>query len=526
MKYVQTESLIQNHFRSMTLAYPGAVFDKEREFFPFRPPFTLNTPRGVQSIWSPVVVLVQTPLVALTGGFGGLIALSLACGLAILWLTVRLGGRTDDWALPVALGFGTCLWYYAVEPWEHVPAVAAIIGSLWLATAPGTRNQGPRTVQVLVASLLFGSGVVLRYETLLLAPMLLLVVWRRHRRPAALVVACAGVAAVVVGAAMLDFFVYGRPPAAHLLQVVGVLRSVFKTSFPGQPAVASMDVAGRYDTVVHYWVTNSLDRWVVLTFVGAAVAAAALARWARSSAAVLVLALVTLAWSSYQLWLLVPAPRSVPGLINLSPFLVFALFAAPGTRNQEPGTSRAFLLAGCTIAIVLAILTTDTAGGKSLGPRMLLGLVPLLAIAAWQGIAGYLRAGEQPGNVIARAIGWTGLLLVLVSIGINVCALRAWAERFEQERQSIEAVRQSPVRIVVADDPFTAQSFMPLYFRKVLLLAENPAAARDAAAMLEREHVGVVMLVSREERPKVSLEPYRLLSSRSVGRVTLQEWIR
>jgi hypothetical protein len=452
VKYVQVQSLIQNGFRSMALAYPGSVFDKEREFFPFRPPFTLNTTAGVQTIWSPAVIMVQTPFV-LAGGFGGLVALSLLSGVIILWMTVRLGGRLDDWALPIGLGFGTCLWYYAVEPWEHVPAIAAVMVGLWLAAT--TRRRA-----VLFAALVFGIGVVLRDEALLLVPTLLLLVWYTHRRFGALLIACGGVGSVVLAAAMLDFFVFGRPPAAHLLHHVSLLRSVFNSTFPTRAVSAApvLSFADRYNTVVHYWLTSSLSRLTVLAYIGAVVVAAAIARWARSSIGVLVVALVMLLWSAHELWMLVPAPRSIPSLFPLSPFLVFAMFPVPDLP-PETRRMRRLLLGGSVICVVLAILTTDATGGKSFGPRMVLGLLPLLTISSWAGITGYLRAGRA--DALWRVIGWVGVLLVVIGIWINSCALRLWARRIEGDRQALVAVARSPVRVVVADDPYTAQSLMP-----------------------------------------------------------------
>jgi hypothetical protein len=86
-------------------------------------------------------------------------------------------------------------------------------------------------------------------------------------------------------------------------------------------------------------------------------------------------------------------------------------------------------------------------------------------------------------------------------------------------------VRDSPERIVVSDDMFTAQILMPLYFRKVLYLADSPAMARDLAQRLDRARMGSVLFVSREE-PEFSLAPLRLDRVERRGRFILQHWTR
>jgi hypothetical protein len=87
------------------------------------------------------------------------------------------------------------------------------------------------------------------------------------------------------------------------------------------------------------------------------------------------------------------------------------------------------------------------------------------------------------------------------------------------------AVKASPERIVVSDDMFTAQLLMPLYFRKVILLADTPALAGDLANRIDASHIGSVLLIARDH-PAVGLAPLRRESVEQRGRFIIERWTR
>jgi hypothetical protein len=518
VKFVQARSLIHNRFRSMALMYPGGMLDPAGRFFPLRPPLVLPTPSGIQGIYPPTVALYQAVGV-LVGGLGGVVFLSLISGVVILWFSARIGDMRAAWMLPIVLGLGTCLWFYAVVPWEHAPAVA--LDTAALAVAFSRRRSAP-----LLAGLLLGMGTSLRFESMLLVPGLLLVLWAEGRRAGALVIALAGLTLVSAVAGAVEVLFYQRPPGAHMLPAVHLVRHVFELSggmTNEVPIMQALSPSERYDAVVHYWLTSELSRMTVLLFVAGAAAAAAIRRYTGSSLGVLFLAVLALGWAAYGLWTLLPAPRWVAGLFRQSPFLVFALFPAPGL---SPAARRARLLviAASAIYVVIAILTTDTAGGKSLGPRHLLPIVPLLTIAAWQGIMAYQDTPRD--DLVHRLIGLSGLSLVAMSIVLQLaCMLPPYARQNRGDIRALEAVRRSPERILIADDMFTAQLASALYFKKIVLLADTPALAHDLGSLLGRAGMPSALVISREPRGEISLEPYRLVASDSYERFTVQRWM-
>jgi hypothetical protein len=176
------------------------------------------------------------------------------------------------------------------------------------------------------------------------------------------------------------------------------------------------------------------------------------------------------------------------------------------------------------IFIGLAVLTTDSAGGKSLGPRLLLPIVPLLTIAAWQAIVAYNRAD---GGAVRRLVGGCGVLLVVLSIALQMtCILPAYAARNHQDAEALEVVRRAGARVVVADDPTTAQLALPLYFEKTIMLSDPGRPGRELALLLNAAHVSTAVVITRLPQWTISLEPYHLVGSETRGRLTIMRWMR
>jgi hypothetical protein len=85
---------------------------------------------------------------------------------------------------------------------------------------------------------------------------------------------------------------------------------------------------------------------------------------------------------------------------------------------------------------------------------------------------------------------------------------------------------RAPARVVVADDPFTAQLLFPLYYRKIVLLAGSRDAGLKLGDALTTHRVAHVLLVSREAQPRVRLDPLQLQRSERHGRMVIQHWRR
>ena len=223
---------------------------------------------------------------------------------------------------------------------------------------------------------------------------------------------------------------------------------------------------------------------------GLAVALVVRWRW-RSSVGLLVWLLAFGVTAADDVREVVTAPKWLAGLLRVSPFVVFGMLPfAAGRRSEPEGHDRwlpAVVLATVVAYLALAFAGVDTSGGKSLGPRLLLPLLPLLAVSAVMVIASYLRIASR----VDRSVGWVGVAFVAMAVVIHLGGtIPAYRQRNADDATAIRAAASSPERIVVADDPFTAQLLFPLYDRKIIMLADSQDGGSRLAARLTAERVG------------------------------------
>ena len=474
--------------------------------------------------------MIQAVAVA-AGGFRGLIVLSLVSAAVVLVASSKLAPPKYELATLVAVGLGGPLWFYAVSASEHAPAVALGTAAFaWVLKSPAGSRSAPW-----VAGVLVGVGATLRDEVMLLAPGLLLTIWFRQRGWRRLGSAVAGLLIPLAIAAAVEVLWFERPAAAHLRHAVHLVQAALHVTSepnPELPVLRPMTLRERYDTVVVYWMLGRGSDPQVAGFVSALMAALFIRwRW-RSSIGILVwlLAFSVTAWG--DLWEVLTAPKWLAGLIRVSPFIVFAVVPlSVGWLAREPaGSGRERVerwlpvVIGLTalMYLVIAFAGVDTTGGKSLGPRLLLPLHPLLSVAALVTIASYLAS---PSGV-DRAVGWGGVTLVVTAVAIHLGGtIPAYTQRNADDALAIRTAAASSERVLVADDMFTAQLLFPLYHRKIVFLADTIESGNRLGALLAEQRLGAV-LVSRNPEPVVALLPLRMQRTEMRGRMVLQVWRR
>lgn len=522
VKFVQARSLAAQRFTSLDLQYPGGFLDPAREFFPIRPPFIIEVGSETQAIFSPVAAIVQSAAVSLAG-IAGMVITSLIAAAAILHSATRMIEPRLRPALLLALGLGSPLWFYAISGWEHAPAVA--FSTAAFAVGITSRVHGAP----LIAGVLLGIGATLRDEVLLLLPGLLLMIRLARGGLAPLALATVGTVLPLAAAAIVEVGWFNRPAAAHLRHAVHLLQSAARLTDapnPEVPALAPMTLRERYETVVAYWMLGyGKPAWVVSYTLGFLVALAI--RWRyRSSAGILVWLVAVAAFAVRDAWELLTAPKWLAGLQRVSPFLVCALLPRPSSVVR-PGSAMfpwfpAATVLTTVVYLIVAFAGVDTSGGKSLGPRLLLPLFPILAVAAIARIDDFRRGAHW----LDRSTGMVGVALVVMAISIHVAAVRAYHHRNSDDLKIVQAVRETPHRIVVADNEFTAQLLFTLYYRKILLLADNEELGARLGAHLAAARIPAVVLVTRYSETNVALPPYRRQRTELRGRMTIQYWTR
>jgi hypothetical protein len=523
VKFVQARALADSGFTSLDIPYRGEFLDPERTFFPLRPPFALIAGGTTQAIFPPVAAVIQAGMVALFG-FEGLIALSIVSAGVVLAASWRMTPPQLAAPVLVAMGLGGPLWFYAVIGGEHAPALALSTAAFSIAVSSSRWQR-----LAFVSGALLGAGAALRDEVICLAPGLLLALWVRHRSRRALAIAVAGVLLPLLLSMALDVLWFGRPPAAHLRHAVHLAQSALPVTTDANvdlPVLRPMTSRERYDTVVTYWLLGRGTPYQVAGFVAALLVALEVRRRWRSSAAILIWLLAFGATAVWDLWEVLTAPKFLAGLVRVSPFVVLALMPSPaapaGHTHAAPGFRRVVWFATAAY-LLIACATVNTTGGKSLGPRLLLPLLPLLTVSAMVTIADYLRAE----GAVNRTVGWTGAALVAIAVAIHAGGtIPAYKQRNLDDASAVRAVAASPQRIVVADDMFTAQLLFPLYTRKIILLADTPGLGHYLGKQLAARRLDSALLVSREPRQVVGLRPLRMERSEQQGRMLIQSWRR
>ena len=515
LKYVQARALAASGFESLAIPYPGAVVDPSRQLFPLEPPFIFSVNGEPQSIFSPAAAILQAPAAAVAG-IRGLTVISVLAGACVLLCAMTLVGREDRTAVAVVLGLGSPLWFYAVNGWEHAPAVACSTAAF--AVAVRWRGAWP----ALLAGAFVGAGSTLRDEVLLVLPGLLVVLAWRERSVIRPALACVGAVMPLLAAGIIDIAWFDRPAAAHLRHAVHMVQSALHlTSEPNLeiPSLEPFTLRDRYEAVVNYWLFGSTPNALILALAIAVACAAALQvryRWSLPAALVVAAMCVAAVIDTVGVVL---APRWLAGLVHLAPYCIFAVLPRPAGHDA---VWPRLVLITTVIYLMIAFAGVDTSGGKSLGPRLLLPLVPLLATAAIVQIRAYARGA----SVVQRATGWMGVALCVLAVALHLGgAVPAYYGRNVEDGAALLVAKTAREPILVADDPFTAQLFLPLYYQKILLLADtHEKSGAIARALVDRREGGGVLLVSRFPAPAVRLDPLQVQEIWRIGRMTLQYW--
>ena len=518
VQYVQAQALVNNGFGTLDIQYPGQFLDPERRFFPIRPPYILRAGDTTQAICPPTSAVLQGAGVAVAG-FRGMIVYSLIAAGVIFYGVRRLTPPEDQSRVLIALGLASPLWFYAVSGWQHAPSMA--LGTAgFVAAIAGTGPYAP-----LLAGLWTGIGAALRDETILLIPGIAVALWLRFRSVRPLLFLCAGAVAALAAAAAIDVWWFDRPAGAHLRHAVHMLQSALRTTDEPNidvPVLRPMTFRERYETVIWYWLFGYGNDPVIAAYVGGLIAALLL-RWKlRSSVPILLWLLAVLVPAAFDLWELVTAPKWLAGLHRVAPYLVFALLPPPPGSRDATIVGRAAPIA-LAAYLLIAFAGVDTTGGKGLGPRLLLPLLPVLAVAAIIRLGVYLRAASP----VDRWTGRAGGALIAMSLVMHVYGTTyAYYMRNRDDAALVLSVAAARERVVVADDPHTAQLLFPLYYRKIIFLADTSESAAALGAMMHEKRVPSAVMVSRRPEPVVMPEGLRLRGSDQRGRMYITYWTR
>jgi hypothetical protein len=444
-------------------------------------------------------------------GVEWLVALAMMGAVAAVTSTSRLAGA-HPMAGPIVL-LATPVWLYGLLPNETALALGCGIAAMALATrVGGSRGDW-------VAGLLLGVATLLRDESLLMAPGLL---YARHLAgtpvrllPRTLV----AVGCPILGMAVLDHWWFQRPMLAHLRHAVPGFDALLPRSRARLPELPVMGWQERWTTLVEYWLLG------FAVAVGAALTVwIALAHGLKRLTPVLVAMLVaaTAVLHVVDLAMLVPAPRIVGGLLRLAPFLLLAVLPRANGEPASPLTRLAWVTSGCYLAVVA--LTLNTEGGKPTGPRLIIGLWPLLAAAAIDTLSSYIAAARRSWTSRATAIAGTALVIGSAVMEMAV-VLPVRAARNTADAEAARMVRAIDDRVIVLDKMFEIDVVGTLYFERKLLLGRE-RQWQDLSRTLAAHGVDRFTHIARPPTSTPRLPQYRRAEVWDSGRFIISRWVR
>ena len=468
------------------IAHPSRPFQTDLPRIGSRPTTFVDqmiVPHGDHAhvLQSPLFPPLTAPLIAAFGLRGAYVwpAMAFIALVPLLAATRRALLPDTSWALLAwIVVLANPLFLYALEYWEHAPAVALLAGGMAL-VAPALAGAGS-PARTAIGGALVGGGVLLRPEGAWLAAGLALALVsppaRLKPRPArALWLAFGGgAAALLLPAAALNYAHFGNPLGAHASAVLAPMGADF--------------LAARWQRVRDWlWPASTADA------AGLALVAAA---WLATLFKVDVRARQAAVLAGTAVIAVLAARRSLPTQSFWQGFPLALLALTPATAP----TREARLLAIAALATVAGVVLTATNdGGAQWGTRYLLVAAPPLLLLAARGATDAAGAGKWRSPRLA--------LLALVLLAGAATSRSAYLELRGAKRSyqglvtAIESV--VPARgVVVTNLWWLDQVAAALHGTRVFLYVPDAAAAASALAIARAERLDAVTLAwSVDESP-------------------------
>ena len=370
------------------------------------------------------------------------------------------------------------LFLYALEFWEHVPAVALLAAGTTL-VAPAMAGAGSPT-RTAIGGALVGAGVLLRPEGAWLAAGLALALVSspaglkpRPTMPLWLPFG-GGAAALLLPAAAVNFAHFGNPLGAHASAVLAPMGADF--------------LAARWQRVRDWLSPASSADAAGLALVAAAWLAALFRVDVRARQAMVLAGTAVLA--------VLAARRSLPTQSFWQGFPLALLALMPATAWTRE--ARQLAIAGL-VTVAGVVLTATNDGGAQWGTRYLLVAAPPLLLLAARGATD--ASGPGPWRRPRLALLALVLLAGAATSRSAYLELRGAKRSYQGLVAAVESVAP-PGGVLVTNLWWLDQVAAALHGTRVFLYVPDAAAAARALALARDERLDAVTLVwSEDESP-------------------------
>ena len=434
---------------------------------------------------SPLFPPLTAPLLSLVGLRGAYVwpLLAFAAMLPLLAIARRHLVPGASWAMLAWIAVAASpLLFYALEFWEHAPAVA-LLAAATAVVAPALAGGGS-ALHVATGGAFVGLGVLLRPEGIWYAAGLALALVSppaglkpRPAMPLWLAFG-GGAAALLLPAALANYAHFGNPLGAHASAVLSPLATDF--------------VAARVQRVEDWGLPGSVAAVSGIVLVGAA--------WAGALFKLDVRVRQTMALTGAAIVAVLAARRALPVQSFLQGFPL-ALLALVPTVTSTREARRLGLTA--LVAIVGVLLTATNDGGAQWGTRYLLIAAPPLLLLAARGATD--AAG--PGT-----LKWPRLAALAVILLAGAMTSRAAYLELRGTKRNYEglvttiAAAVPPGAVIVTNAWWLDQIAATLHRSRTFLYVPDAPAAARAFSLLQRERVADVTVAWSEEDSPFRLE--------------------
>ena len=436
-KYIWADNLLENG--SLTL--PGRAGEMSPGHGAFREPFSVaaGEDSGQITVFSPLFIVLIAPLVKL-GGLKVALAIPVISSILLLVAVKKLAESFDlrfNWQLLLITGLTGPLMFYSLTLWEH--SLAIMLG-IWAAAWARSDKNG-----ILGR---FGPGFILAAAIFIRPEM-------AYFALAAWIFLMKNRANVIIGGAagtVLMLWVNWLLAGSILpLQVVSNFGFRWENlTFAGWLVSRADALYALLIQLSHLWYLSAIAA-------AAAVVYLALPGAAKFLFPLAMTAVIIAAWSDSQPFF---HAATKGGLLFAAPLFFISLFIESETIASKKLRNAVFL------TIILTVLTTPVFRGIHFGPRMLLPVIPLLAIM----LSVYLRETIEGKNKL-KIYALTGVIFaqLLVTVwGIDVL----FDKRAVNETRREQILAKSENSIVTLRW-WLQQEIPELYFKRNIYLADT-----------------------------------------------------